>query len=162
VSEIREFADAFVELVDGCIHGFCPVKDPRKSTRAPAVGIPAGLHHMLSDVEWFKQAFAIDPPGPAQPTDPQRALVDRLCREVVRRRMTTPAHMLLEMGRPLNYLSAQVMHFFQPFVTALADPAAYDQLSTFLEQRGSIEYISQRLQAIEATAHTDARSHHPS
>lgn len=107
---------------------------------------------MLSDVEWIKQAFAIDPPGPAQPTEAQRQLVDRLCREVVRRRMSTPAQMLLEMSRPLNYVSAQVMHFFQPFVTVLADATAYDGLSAFLEQRGSMEYISQRLQAIETAA----------
>lgn len=110
---------------------------------------PAGLDHMLSDVEWLKQAFAIDPPGPARPTEPQRVLIDRLCREVVRRRMTVPAQMMLEMGRPLNYLSAQVMHFFQPFITVLADPLAYDHLSSFLERRGSTEYISERLQAAE-------------
>ena len=54
------------------------------------------------------------------------------------------------MGRPLNYMSAQLLHFLQPFVTALADPAAYGELSSFLEQRGSIEYISGRLEAIES------------
>lgn len=114
---------------------------------------------MLSGVEWFKHAFAIDPPGPAEPTEAQRVVVERLCREVVRRRMTTPAQMILEMGRPLNFVSAQAMHFFQPFVTVLADPTAYNQLSAFLEQRGSLEYISDRLQALEtrAAAHPDAQ-----
>ena len=63
--------------------------------------------------------------------------------------MSTPAHLMLEMGRPLNYVSAQLMHFFQPFLTVLADGAAYDQVSSFLEQRGSIEYISGRLDATE-------------
>jgi hypothetical protein len=111
---------------------------------------------MLSEMEWLKQAFAIDPPGPVQPTEAQRLLVDRLCREVVRRRMSMPAQMLLEMGRPLNYLSAQVMHFFQPFITALADPAAYDELSSLLERRGSIEYISERLHALESAGPAQA------
>ena len=101
-------------------------------------------------MKWLKHAFAVDPPGPAQPNDAQRQLVDRLCREVIRRRMTTPAHMMLGMGRPLNYMSAQMLHVFQPFMTVLTDQAAYDQLASFLEQRGSIDYISGRLEALEA------------
>jgi hypothetical protein len=109
---------------------------------------------MLSSVQWFKHAFAIDPPGPAQPTEAQRLLVDRLCEEVVRRRMGTPAQMLLEMGRPLNYVTAQLLHVLHPFVTVLADQRAYEELAAFLERRGSIEYISERLQAIEAGTST--------
>ena len=107
---------------------------------------------MLSVVEWLRHAFATEPPGPAQPTEAQRLLIDRLCREIVRRRMSTPAHLMLEMARPLNYVSAQLMHFFQPFLTVLADGAAYDQISLFLEQRGSLEYISGRLEVVEAEA----------
>ncbi len=109
---------------------------------------------MLSRMDWFTHAFATDPPGPAQPTDRQRALIERLCHEVVRRRMTAPAHLLLEMGRPLNYVSAQLMVFFQPFLTAITDASAYDELTAFLEQRGSLEYIEGRLEAIEGTAAT--------
>ena len=109
-----------------------------------------GSDRILSVMEWLKDAFAIEAPGPAKPTEAQRLFVDRLCREIVRRRMSTPAQLLLEMGRPLNYVSAQLMHFFQPFLTVLTDGAAYDQLSSFLEQRGSIEYISGRLEAVEA------------
>ena len=101
-------------------------------------------------MKWLKHAFATDPPGPAQPTDAQRLVVDRLCREVVRRRMSTPALMVLEMSRPLNYVSAQLLHFFQPFFTVLTDAAAYDQFTSFLEQRGSFDYISGRLEALEA------------
>jgi hypothetical protein len=103
-------------------------------------------------MKWLKHAFGVERPGPAQPNDAQRELVDRLCREVVRRRMAVPAQIALEMGRPLNYMSAQVMHFFEPFIAVLTDPAAYGQLSSFLEQRGSVEYISGRLAAIESGA----------
>ena len=103
-------------------------------------------------MEWLKHAFAVEPTGPAKPSDAQCDLVDRLCREVVRRRMTVPAHLVLEMGRPLNYMSAQLMHFFEPFATVLTDPVAYGNLSSLLEQRGSVEYISSRLEAIETGA----------
>ena len=57
---------------------------------------------------------------------------------------------MLEMSRPLNYVTAQVLHFFQPFLVVLTDAAAYDQFTAFLEQRGSMDYIAERLEAIDA------------
>ena len=100
-------------------------------------------------MKWLKHAFAVDPPGPAEPNDIQRTVVDRLCKEVVRRRLVTPATLILEMGRPLNYVSAQFLHFWQPIVSAVINGAEYEQFSLFLEQRGSIDYISGRLTAME-------------
>ena len=100
----------------------------------------------------MKHAFAIDPPGPAQPDEAQARIVERVCREIVRRRLTTPAMMALEMGRPLNHLSAQALTFFKPFVSMVGDAASYDQFTAFLDERGSIDYISARLEALEATS----------
>ena len=101
-------------------------------------------------IRWLKHAFATDTPGPAAPDEAQALLVDRVCREIVRRRLTTPAMMAIEMGRPLTYLSAQVLTFFQPFVTIVGDAGAYQQFTSFLEQRGSLDYIAARIEALEA------------
>ena len=103
-------------------------------------------------VKWFDHAFAVDPPGPAEPNDAQRLLVEHMCVEVVRRHLVTPALLLLEMSRPLNYVSAQLLHFFQPIAAILTDTNGYQQFTQFLEQRGSIEYICRRLEALEAAA----------
>ena len=100
-------------------------------------------------MKWLKHAFATDPPGPAQPDEKQRALIEKLCREVVRRRLTTPVLLMLETNRPLNYVSAQLLHYLQPIVAIIADTANYQKLTAFLEQRGSIDYFCQRLEAIE-------------
>ena len=112
---------------------------------------------MLSWMDWFKHAFATDRPGPAQPTDSQRHVVETVCREVVRRRLTAPALLALEMSRPLNYVTAQLLHFFQPFLVVLTDTAAYDQFTAFLEQRGSVDYLAERIDAIEGE-HAPART----
>jgi hypothetical protein len=109
-------------------------------------------------VSWLRHAFAVDPEGAAEPNDAQRRVIDRICAEVVRRRMTTPALLALEMGRPLNYVSAQLLHFFQPFLAIVADTAAYDQFASFLEQRGSAEYIAARLGALESSDGDSARA----
>ena len=60
-------------------------------------------------VKWWKHAFAVEPPGVAEPNDVQRGVVEKLCLEVTRRGMTTPALLMLEMSRPLNYVSAQFL-----------------------------------------------------
>jgi len=105
-------------------------------------------------VKWLKHAFAVEAPGRAEPSETQRVLIEKLCREVVRRRMTTPALLMLEMGRPLNYVSAQLLHFFQPMLTILANAAEYQAFTEFLEQRGSIDYIVTRLESLNQEAST--------
>jgi len=107
-------------------------------------------------VNWFKHAFAVDAPGPAEPTDAQREVVDRLLREVVRRKMATPALMLLEMSRPLNYVTAQALHFFHPVATVVLNRAGYEQFVKFLEQRGSIDYLCRRLEQVEDDSSTES------
>jgi hypothetical protein len=94
----------------------------------------------------LRHAFAVEKPGAVEPTDAQRRVVERVVAEVRRRGLTTPAIVFLEMSRPLNYVSAQAMHFFQPIVAAILDTAAYDHFTEFLEHRGSIEYLVARLE----------------
>jgi hypothetical protein len=98
----------------------------------------------------LKHAFAVEPSGPAEPTPEQRAIVDRLCREIVRRHLTAPALLYLEVSRPLNYLGSQAMHFFRPIVAALFDTRGYEQFACFLERRGSVDYLCARLEYFEA------------
>ena len=98
--------------------------------------------------EWLKHAFAADD-GPLEPTPDQVALVDRLAREVVRRRMTVPALAFLEMSQPLNYVTAQAIHFFTPMIGAVANTNAHQLLAEFLEHRGSIEYICQAIERVQ-------------
>lgn len=101
-------------------------------------------------MRWLRHAFAVEPPGPAEPSDEQRAVVDRVCGEVVRRRLATPALMFLEMSRPLNYLAAQTLHFFAPFVSIVAGGQGHRHFSAFLEKRGSIDFMVQRIEELEA------------
>jgi hypothetical protein len=103
-------------------------------------------------VKWLKNAFAIDPPGPAEPTPDQKVAVDKVCAEVVRRRLTSPAILFLESSRPLNYLGSQVLHFFTPFVTVLTDSRAPGDFAEFLSQRGAIDYMCQKIEDLDEEA----------
>ena len=110
-------------------------------------------------MRWLKHAFAVDPPGPAEPTPEQRAAVGRICEEVARRQMTTPALVFLEMSRPLNYLGAQALHFFQPFVSVFTSTEQYQHFAAFLERRGSIDYLCGELERLEMRVTTETRRH---
>ena len=101
-------------------------------------------------VNWWKHAFAVEPPGVAEPNDVQRGIIEKLCLEVTRRGMTTPALLMLEMSRPLNYVSAQFLHFAKPLLAFVANAGEYQAFTEFLEQRGSIEYICRRLSSLES------------
>ncbi len=103
-------------------------------------------------MKWFKHAFAIESPDTVELNERQRKLVDAICAEIVRRRMATPALLLLEMHRPFNYVSAQLMHFFQPILSILTDTGGYEEFVRFLEQRGSVDHVIRRIDALETGA----------
>lgn len=94
----------------------------------------------------LKHAFHVDPPGPAEPDDRTRDIVDTVCRSIVKRGMTMPAVMTLDMCRPLNFVAAQAMHVIKPAAEIVLDTEAYTQFALFLEQRGSVEYLCNRLE----------------
>ena len=103
-------------------------------------------------MRWLKHAFAVDPPGPAEPTPEQSAAIDAVCRQIVKRHLTTPTLLFLEMSRPLNYFGSQVLHFFAPFLSMLSSRQGHRHFAAFLEHRGSIDYLCRRIEELEAQA----------
>jgi hypothetical protein len=99
-------------------------------------------------LNWLKHAFAIEPEGAVEPTEAQREVVDRLCRQVVQRGLTTPALVFLESVRPLSYVTSQTLQFFAPVLSAVADAKACQDLADFLEHRGSVEYLCRRIEEL--------------
>ncbi len=108
----------------------------------------------------MKQAFHVDPPGPAKPTPQEAELVEKIAVEVVKRKMAQPALLFLESSRPLAGVGAATMHFLQPFASVAVAPTTWSTLATFLERSGSVEYLCLRIEALEA-ARSD-RPHKPS
>ncbi|MFQ6608213.1 MAG: hypothetical protein ACE5EE_06715 [Fidelibacterota bacterium] len=100
-------------------------------------------------MSWLKHAFAVDPPGAAEPTAAQAKAVEKVCQEVVRRRLTTPALIMLETFRPLNYVGSQLLHFFHPIISAILSTDAYRNFTEFLERRGSVDYLCYRIEQLD-------------
>lgn len=98
--------------------------------------------------KWLANAFAIERPEDFAPTAEQREIADRVCREIVRRDMVTLAILSLETCRPLNYVGSQAIHFFTPFLSFLVEPRSQKLFAEFLERRGSIDWLCQRLETL--------------
>jgi hypothetical protein len=97
-------------------------------------------------MHWFKHAFAVEGPEDFRPTDSQQELVDRICRQIVARELTTPAMLFLESVQPLNYLTSQSMQFFRPLISLVGPAATYEEVAALLERRGSVEFLIRRLE----------------
>ena len=100
-------------------------------------------------LDWLKHAFAIEKSGTFAPTDAQKLLIDRLCRQITARELTTPALLFLETLAPLNFVTSQALQFFAPLLTAFGGAQACDEFAAFLEHRGSIDYLCRRIEEID-------------
>ncbi|MFZ9880141.1 MAG: hypothetical protein ACO3QC_01910 [Phycisphaerales bacterium] len=100
--------------------------------------------------EFLRNAFALDDGRPCEPTDAQRAILERLVAEVVRRRMAGPAVAFLEMSRPMNALGSAAVHFFTPVASVLANPESMRHFAEFLEKRGSVDVLARMIESAEA------------
>lgn len=109
---------------------------------APPKGWRAKLRH----------AFAVEPDGPVAPPERERALLEDLLRRIVARGMTAPTILMLEGFRPMGALGAQGMHALAPFAGTVVDPTLWEGLARWLQRRGSLPWLLERLEAMQADA----------
>lgn len=83
-------------------------------------------------------------------TDPQREAVERLATRIVAWDLTLPALLTLEGFRPLTFIGSQFMHVLSPSVTALFSVPEWDALASLLEDRRGLDYLLERIEALDA------------
>lgn len=80
--------------------------------------------------------------------------VDRLADAIVRRHLSVPAVLFIEMGKPLSFVGASAVQFFAPLIDVWIDPDRVEKLGVVLGDRARVESL---LVAIETkTAAADA------
>ena len=101
----------------------------------------------------LEHAFAVSPPESAI-TSEEEALADKAAAFIAGRNLSAPALMLLETGRPLNFLGSQFLAFLSPFVSIIFSGAVeYDRFARFLEKRASIDCLIRHIEARESQRH---------
>ena len=94
-------------------------------------------------------------PDVAQPPIPpeEAAIIEKVALKVVQWRMAVPAIIFLESVKPLNYIGAQTMVFFEPIVQSIFTFKDYDIFRLAMERRENIENLLQKIEALDAVAH---------
>lgn len=98
---------------------------------------------------WWQRAFAVRPSRPWRPTAEEDALIDNLAEAIVRREMTAPAMIGLEMCRPLNYVGSQALYVLTPLLSPFASAETLTRLAHVLEHREAIDLICERIEKWE-------------
>ena len=114
--------------------------------------------------EKIRHAFAVDAPGPAEPTDTQRVVVEKLLATIVERGMAQPAGIFLESWRPLGVLTGQGMQALSPFAGILLDQNAWKEVANYLDKRGAILWMLQRMDELESQREAklrESKNHQP-
>lgn len=97
----------------------------------------------------LRHAFAVEPDGPVEPDAHERELIDGVLRRIVAREMTGPASLFLESWRPLGAVTGQGMHALTPFVGVLMDADTWERLARYMQRRGAIPWMLDRLDALQ-------------
>lgn len=100
--------------------------------------------------QWFESRGAADGPQPL--TEREEEIMTRIAAKVVEWQMTVPAILFLESVKPLNYIGAQTMVFFEPFVQALFNVKDYDTFRQMMEQRENVERLLLKIEELDAEA----------
>ncbi|MFH0802933.1 MAG: hypothetical protein V2A78_11205 [bacterium] len=80
----------------------------------------------------------------------KQALIEKLARAVVRRRMTTPAILFLESVKPLSFVGNQVLLALDPIIKIFATIEDYGQIAALLEDRENIETLILKIERMES------------
>ena len=87
-----------------------------------------------------------------------QALFDRMARWIVERRMETPAVLFLESSRPLSFVGAQAMHFFQPLASVLFAGPDYERLARLMEDRANLSILLATIEGEADRREAEARA----
>ena len=101
----------------------------------------------------FKGNWELPNSGEKFLPEEEDAVIDKLSKKVVERGMAVPAIMFLESVKPLNYIGAQALVFFEPIIQTVFNFRDYDLFRQALEKRETIEIMLLRIEKYDAVAH---------
>jgi hypothetical protein len=104
----------------------------------------------------FRGMFSSQP-GNAPEKEPippeEDAVLEKVAKKVVQWQMAVPAIMFLESVKPLNFIGAQAMVFFEPIIQSIFTIKDYNTFRVALERRENIENLLQKIEAQDAIAY---------
>lgn len=99
-------------------------------------------------------------PEEKPPIPPEEdAILERVAKKVVSWRMAVPSILFLESVRPLNYIGAQTMVFFEPIIQTIFNFKDYDTFRATMERRENVENLLQKIEKYDAVLYERERAY---
>jgi hypothetical protein len=83
---------------------------------------------------------------PAREPLTEEEILEKLSGWIVKRGLTTPAILVLETHRHMNFVASQVVVFLQPMLTVLFDSAGIETVVRMMEKRENVERLLIRIE----------------
>lgn len=95
----------------------------------------------------WRHAFAFEKAEDFNPSEEDLAVLDAVALRISRHGMSIPGILFLESARPMNFIGAQAMAFFEPIVrTVFSQWDGYSKFYKIMERRGSVECLIERIE----------------
>ncbi|MGE3063578.1 MAG: hypothetical protein AB7T10_08105 [bacterium] len=79
----------------------------------------------------------------------KKEILLKIAKNIVARGLTTPAIMFLESVKPMNFVGAQVMIFFEPIILTFFNIKEYREAALMFEERGTVEKLINEIENAE-------------
>jgi len=104
----------------------------------------------------FRGMFSSRPGNPPEkePIPPEEdEVLEKVAKKVIQWQMAVPAIIFLESVKPLNFIGAQAMVFFEPIIQSIFSIKDYNTFRIAMERRENIENLLQKIEAQDAIAY---------
>ncbi len=100
----------------------------------------------------LKHAFATGPANVSL-SEEDLAFLEKIATIIVKRGLSTPAIMFLDMYKPLSFLGSQVLAFFEPFMKmVIPKKVQYDRIMNLMEKRSVIDAFIKIIDDLTSTS----------
>lgn len=78
----------------------------------------------------------------------KQAVIEKLARAIVSRRLEAPATLFLELNRPLGFIYSQAAFFARPFLSFFLSPTDVQAAAEVLDDPKAMEALLERISAL--------------
>ena len=78
----------------------------------------------------------------------QQALLEKVANQIVKRRMTVPAILFLEICKPLNFLGSQILIGFNPFLQSIVNTSKLQKFALIIEKDANVELLIRLIEEV--------------
>ena len=75
-------------------------------------------------------------------------IIEWLAKQVVKRGLSTPAVIFMEMSRPISFIGSQAVQFFSPFINVALNSQLSSEIALVMEDRKNIDRLLDRIEEL--------------